>query len=69
MGAGGSHPQAMSDPEGEETKGLRRLRWADCEDEGRKEQVVLSLVGLEIEEGEKGTAREETTGEREEKKV
>ena len=26
MGAGGSHSQAMSNPEGEETKGLRRLR-------------------------------------------
>ena len=42
----------MSDPKEEET----RLRWADCDDEGRKEQVVSELVGLEIEEGEKQSA-------------
>ena len=33
MGAGGSHPQAMSVPERRETQGMR---WADCRDE-RKE--------------------------------
>ena len=38
MGAGGSHPQAMADPEEEEMKeeekkGVRRLRWADSEDD------------------------------------
>ena len=58
MGAGGSHPQAMADPGREETKeeekeGVRRLRWADSEDdEGKEEEVVLELVGLETEEGE-----------------
>ena len=36
MGAGGSHPQAMLDPEeeaDEEMGGTRNLRWADCEEE------------------------------------
>ena len=36
MGAGGSHPQAMLDPEEEaveEKEGTRKLRWADCEEE------------------------------------
>ena len=37
MGVGGSHPQAMADPKEEEKKGVRRLRWADSEDdEGEK---------------------------------
>ena len=34
------------------------MKWADCEDdEGRMEQVMLELVGLEMDEEEKGTAR------------
>ena len=35
MGAGGSHPQATSDPgkEEKEKKGTRVLSWADCNDE------------------------------------
>ena len=51
-------PQATSDPEGEETKGLRRLRWADCNDEGRKQQVVLELVGFETKRDEERRAQE-----------
>ena len=46
MGAGGSHPQAMLDPEEEAAEGkngTRRLRWADSDDneeeEGRQEAV------------------------------
>ena len=35
MGAGGSHPQAMSVPGTRETRGMR---WADCEDEEGKEE-------------------------------
>ena len=35
MGAGGSHPQAMSVPERRETRGMR---WADCEDDERQEE-------------------------------
>ena len=35
MGAGGSHPQAMSVPERRETRGMR---WADCEDDEGKEE-------------------------------
>ena len=78
MGAGGSHPQATSDPgekEMAEEKETRRPRWADSEDdEGKEEekqkQVVSELVGLEINEGEeeaegaKEQERWETTEER-----
>ena len=35
IGAGGSHPQAMWVPEGEETQGMR---WADCDDDEGKEE-------------------------------
>ena len=65
MGAGGSHPQAMTDPEEEEMKeeekkGVRRLRWADSEDGERKEEeVVLELVGLETERGDREKEVEE----------
>ena len=42
MVAGGSHPQATSDSREEEAeerrKGTRRPRWADCEDDERKEE-------------------------------
>ena len=44
-----------------ETQGMR---CADCDDdEGRMEQVMLELVGLEIDEGEKGTERDEARAE------
>ena len=65
MGAGGSYPQAMADPEEkemkeEEKKGVRRLRWADSgDDEGKEEEVVLELVGLETEEGRRKGGRRE----------
>ena len=41
MGAGGSHPQATSDPgerEMAEEKETRGMRWADCEDDEGKEE-------------------------------
>ena len=46
MGAGGSHPQAMTDPEEED-------------DEGKEEEVVLELVGLETEGGDREKEVEE----------
>ena len=46
----GSRPEEEEMKE-EEKKGVRRLRWADSEDdEGKEEEVVLELVGLETEE-------------------
>ena len=82
MGAGGSHPQAMADPKEEEVmeeekKGMRKLRWADSEDdEGKEEEeqetsrTVLELVGLGIDEGEikteaEGKKEQEQEGEKE----
>ena len=39
MEAGGSYPQAISDPEKEEKRETRGMRWTDCEDdEGKKEK-------------------------------
>ena len=55
MGAGGSHPQAMSDPR--KKKETRGLRWADCNDEEGKENEE------EVEE-EKETGQWEKTEER-----
>ena len=44
----------------EEKAETQGMRWADCGDgEGRMEQVMLELVGLEIDEEEKGTERDE----------
>ena len=58
MGAGGSHPQAMSVPERRETQGMR---WADCQDcqddEGKEEEE-------EEQETEKGR-QEEAAGKKE----
>ena len=51
MGAGGSHPQATSDP-GKEKKETRVLSWADCNDE-------------EVEENEEEVEEEKETGQRE----
>ena len=54
IGAGGSHPQAMLDPEVEaveEKEGTRKLRWADCEEEEGARQGVT--------EGEWHKARKE----------
>ena len=54
MGAGGSHPQALLDPEEEaveEKEGTRKLRWADCEEEEGARQGVT--------EGEWHKARKE----------
>ena len=59
MGAGGSHPQATSDP-GKEEKGnkeTRVLSWADCNDEETKENEE------EVKE-EKETGQREMTDER-----
>ena len=58
MGAGGSHPQATSDPRKEkEKKETRVLSWADCNDEEGKEHEE------EVEE-EKEAGQRETTEER-----
>ena len=59
MGAGGSHPQATSDPgkEEKEKKETRVLSWADCNDEELKENEE------EVEQ-EKETRQWETTEER-----
>ena len=59
MGAGGSHPQATSDPgerEMAEEKETRGMRWADCEDDEGKEE----------EEREQETEEEESKKEQEE---
>ena len=56
MWAGGSHPQATSDP-GKKKKDTRVLRWADCNDEEVKENEE------EVEE-EKETGQREMTDER-----
>ena len=52
MGAGGSHPQAMSDPR--KKKETRGLRWADCNDEEGKENEE------EVEEQKEVGQRERT---------
>ena len=59
MEAGGSHPQATSDPgkKEKEEKEARVLRWSDCKDEGMKENEE------EVEE-EKVTGQWEMTDER-----
>ena len=59
MGAGGSHPQATSDPrkKKKKKKETRVLRWADCNDEEGKENEE------EVEE-EKEAGQRETTEER-----
>ena len=69
MGAGGSHPQAMSDPEeGEiaEEKGTRGMRWADCEDdEGEKNKEEQETEEAESKkEQEEGARKKEMTDER-----
>ena len=39
MGAGGSYTQAISDPEyKKERREIREMRWADCENDERKEE-------------------------------
>ena len=55
MGAGGSHPQATSDPreEEKEKKEARALRWADCDDKEEEEgwkRKVMWLDGSDEEE-------------------
>ena len=51
MGAGGSHPQATSDPR-KKKKETREMRWADCEDDERQEE------GKKEQETEKETRQE-----------
>ena len=59
MGAGGSHPQATSDPgEEKEKKMTRVLSWADCNDEEVQENEEKKV------EEEKEMRREKTTGEK-----
>ena len=74
MGAGGSYPQAMTDPQEEEEaeerrKGTRRPRWSDCEDdEGKEEERQQEVKDKKGQEKEKETrpekGHEELTRER-----
>ena len=69
MGAGGSHPQAMSDPEEEkvmeeENRGVRRMRWADCEDDEGKEEEEQETE-KEGQEQAEGKKEQEQEGEKE----
>ena len=57
MGAGGSHPQATSDP-GKEKKETRVLSWADCNDEEVAENEE------EVEQEKETRQEEELTGEK-----
>ena len=61
MEAGGSHLQAMSVPERKE---IRRMRWADCENDERKEEGQEELMsekqsGLEQKEESEHERKEE----------
>ena len=57
MGAGGSHPQALSDSE-EGERGTRTVRWADCKaEEGKEEEEQETAV-----EREEDAEREKETG-------
>ena len=65
MGAGGSHPQAMLDPEEEaveEDRGTRKLRWADCDDKKEEEGWKKIVIWLDCsdgqQEGQEETAKE-----------
>ena len=71
MGPGGSYPQAMADPEEEvieeEKKGVRRMRWADCEDDEGKEEEEQEMAKErqeEAEEEKEETEQEELTSEK-----
>ena len=57
MGAGGSHPQATSDPR-KEKKETRVLSWADCNDEEVEENEK------EVEQEKETRQEEELTGEK-----
>ena len=50
MGARGSHPQTMLDPEEEaveEERGTRKLRWADCDDKEEEEGWKRKVMWLD----------------------
>ena len=70
MGAGGSHPQATSDPgerEMAEEKETRGMRWADCEeDEGEKNKEEQEAEGERQEEArqEEAESKKEQEAER-----
>ena len=66
MGAGGSYTQARADPEEEdavegEKNGMRRLRWAACDDNEEDEEERQEVEREKEKEGE----REEKAGEKE----
>ena len=68
MGAGGSHPQAMSVPEGKETQGMR---WADCDDDAGKEEEEReqeTLKEIKGRDGARGDDERGTTGFRAERR-
>ena len=62
MEAGGSHPQAMSDLEGEGPKELRRMKLADCEDDEGKDEEEQETERERQEEVE-GKKEQEQDGE------
>ena len=67
IGAGGSHPQATSDPgkEEKEKKETRVLRWADCDDEEVKENEEEGDKAMGDDGGETaGSGREQKARER-----
>ena len=52
MRAGGSHHQAKSDSEEGDKRGTRRMKWADCGDEGGKEEEEQETEGEREDEAE-----------------
>ena len=66
MGAGGSHPQAMLDPEEEaveKERRTRKLRWADCDDKEEEENWKKKVMWKDCSDGEQ-EGQEETAKER-----
>ena len=62
MGAGGSHPQAMLDPEEEaveEERGTRKLRWADCDDKEEEEGWMKKVMWLDCSDGEQDKRKQQ----------
>ena len=71
MGAGGSHPQATTDPEEgraeEQKRGTRNLRWADCDDKEEEEGWTKKVMRLDCSDDEQ-EGQEEAAEEREERR-
>ena len=66
MGAGGSYPQAMTDPEEEAAEGkhgTRKMRWVDCDDKEEEEGWKRKVTWLDGSDEEQD-GQEEAAGER-----